>query len=126
MNEEFNHVALLLEESLCDEPEQLIRDLEDVEMWNSRMQFLLAEVNSNLDRENFRLLPTEGTELQKKTALKFFVSDLQQQKDKIEAIVDAIKTRITLGQSILKYYSSTQSIQYKQDNTKSLKDILGD
>ncbi len=122
---EFDHVSLLLQEPLPDEPEALILALENIEVWNSRMQFLLAESNSILSKESLSKLALSGTELERKTALKALTAESQEEKDKIEALVDSIKTRITLGQSILKYYSSTQSIQYK-DNTKSLRQILGE
>ena len=112
MNEEFQHVSLLLQEPLSDEPEQLIKDLEAIEVWNTRMQFLLAEKSSYLDKENFRLFPSEGTESSKKISLKFYNHEIQEEKDKIEGLCEAIKTRITLGQSILKYYSSTNNIHY--------------
>jgi len=122
---DFQHVSSLMEEPLPDEPEALILALENIEVWNSRIQFLLAEANSKLDQEIFRLLPPEGTELQRKTAVKFYTAEVQKERDKIEGLCEAIKTRITLGQSILRYYSSTQNIQYKY-NTKSLKQILGE
>ncbi len=125
MNEEFNHVAQLMTEPLPDEPEALILALENIEVWNSRMQFLLAEANNNLSRESYSKLSNSGTELERKTALKAFTAETQEERDKLESICDAIKTRITLGQSILRYYSTTQNIQYK-DNTKSLKQILGE
>lgn len=126
MTEEFQHVALLLQEPLSDEPELLIKDLEAIEVWNSRMQFLLAETNSILNKESMAALPDTGTELERKTAQKAIISNTQEERDKIEGLCEAIKTRITLGQSILKYYSSTQNMQYK-DNTqdkRSLTQIL--
>ena len=125
MTTEFHHVAALLQEPLSDEPEALIKDLEAIEVWNARMQFLLAEANSHLSHETFVNLPTDGTEFSRKTALKAMTAQEEEERDKLEAICDSIKTRITLGQSFLKYYSTTQNIQYK-DNTKSLKQILGD
>lgn len=125
MNQEFNHVAQLMTEPLPDEPEALILALESIEVWNSRMQFLLAEKNSYLSHQTLVNLPTDGTELSRKTALKALVAQEEEERDKIEGLIDAIKTRITLGQSILRYYSTTQNIQYK-DNTKSLKEILGE
>lgn len=125
MNEEFQHVSKMMEESLSDEPQLLIGQLADIEAWNSRMQFLLAESKSLISQESFINLPESGTEFERKTVLKAKLSEKQEETDKIEALCEAIKTRITLGQSILKYYSSTQNIQYK-DNTKSLKQILGE
>ena len=119
MNEEFQHVSDLLKEPLSDEPEKLIKDLEAIEAWNSRMQFLLAEANSDLDHGRFSRMPSKQnkSELERKLELENAVSEIREHRDKIEGLIDAIKTRITLGQSILKYYSSTQNIQYKS-NTK--------
>jgi hypothetical protein len=130
MNEEFEHVSNILKECLSDEPQLLIGQLSDIEAWNSRMQFLLAEWNSILSQESLSKLPESGTELERKTVQKAMISQTQEQRDKLDAICDAIKTRITLGQSFLKYYSTTQNIQFKdnqaKDNTKSLKEILGE
>lgn len=125
MTKELEHVAKLMEEPLPDEPEALILALENIEVWNSRMQFLLAEKNSNLSHQTLVNLPTDGTELTRKVALKALTAMEEEERDKIEALCDSIKTRITLGQSILKYYSTMQNIQYK-DNTKSLREILGE
>jgi hypothetical protein len=125
MTEEFNHVSLLMQEPLPDEPEALILALENIEVWNSRMQFLLAAANFEVSTESFEALPESGTELERKTAMACTIAEVKEERDKIEGLCEAIKTRITLGQSILKYYSTTQNIQYK-DTTKSLKEILGD
>lgn len=116
MTEEILYVSDMLKESLPDEPEALIRSLENIEVWNARMQFLLAEKNSILAHQSLVNLPTEGTETTKKIALKALTAEEEEDRAKIEALVDAIKTRITLGQSILKYFSTTQNIQYKQQN----------
>lgn len=126
MTEEFEFVSNLLKAPISDEPENLIKDLEAIEVWNARMQFLLAEANSMLDIKSFEALPAkEGkSELDRKLQLESHVAFLRMERDKIEGLVDAIKTRITLGQSILKYYSSTQSIQYKE--TKQNKTLDND
>jgi len=126
VTEEFEFVSNLLKAPISDEPENLIKDLEAIEVWNARMQFLLAEANSMLDIKSFEALPAkEGkSELDRKLQLESHVAFLRMERDKIEGLVDAIKTRITLGQSILKYYSSTQSIQYKE--TKQNKTLDND
>lgn len=127
MTKEFDTVSRMLQEPLSDEPQLLIGQLSDIEAWNSRMQFLLAEKNSNLSHQTLVNLPTEGTELARKTALKALVAQEEEERNKIEALVDSIKTRITLGQSFLKYYSTTQNIQYKDPNAyKQQNNIKGD
>lgn len=119
MTPEFEHVSLLLQEPLSDEVELLIKDLENIEVWNSRMHFLLAQANSRLERYRFEVMPEKGnkSEFERKIQLESDVAEVIKERDMIEALCEAIKTRITLGQSILRYYSSTQNIQYK-DNTQ--------
>lgn len=124
MNEEFEHVSQLMREPLPDEPEALILALENIEVWNSRMQFLLAEMNSTLSQESFTKLPLSGTELERKTSLKAMTSVTQENRDKIEGLCESIKTRITLGQSILRYFSVTQNPAMHMNKEKSLKQIM--
>jgi hypothetical protein len=126
MTEEFNDVAEMMKIPLSDEPQLLIGQLSDIECWNSRMQFLLAEANTIVSQQSFRELPQHGTELERKTFLKSITSENQEKLDKIEALCDAIKTRITLGQSVLKYFSTTQNIQYKDNNAYKQNQMKGD
>lgn len=124
MIEEFDHVSQLMKEPLPDEPEALILALENIEVWNSRMQFLLAEANSVLSSANFQNLPESGTELERKTTLKCICAEFEEKRDKIEGLCEAIKTRITLGQSILRYFSVTQNPAMHMNKEKSLKTIM--
>lgn len=106
IREEVNEVDTLLGHKLSDEPQQLIRDLEVIETWNSRMGFLLAEANSYLDKGKYLLLPDkEGkTEFDRKVSLDHAVSEIRQWRDRIESICDSIKQRLILGESILGFY----------------------
>lgn len=115
-----------LSESLSDDPTLLIGQLSDVEAWNARVQYILAEANSWLESLSAESIPEkqDKSELERKILLAAAVAEPKQLRDKIEALVDSIRTRITLGQSILKYLVVNQSITMQQP--KSIKQILGD
>lgn len=115
MNEEFQHVSKMMQEPLSDEPQLLISQLSDIEAWNSRMQSLLSDANTDLDLKSFETLPVKDanqTDFDRKIIHTSRISGSKMVRDKIEGLCEAIKTRITLGQSILKYYSTTQNISY--------------
>jgi len=96
---------ILFSAPLSDEPEQLIRDITRIESWGARIGELLAESNGWLDRASLYYLPTkEGkTEFDRKIILENAVVPMRMVRDKLESVADAVKTRITLGQSILRY-----------------------
>lgn len=102
---EYSHVYGLMSEKLSDEPERLINDLQEIEAWNGRMGFLLAEANTWLDMYTWKLMPAkEGrTDFERKSLSDDAVAEYRGLRDKIESMCDAIRQRITLGQSILSY-----------------------
>jgi len=122
---ELGEVFELLSEPLHDEPEVLIGQLSGIESWNSRIQYLLAEANSWLENMQKLELPSKDdrSEMERKILLASAVSEPKQIRDKIAALCDSIKTRITLGQSFLKYHVVNQSITMQP---KSIKQILGE
>jgi len=109
INSEIQAVGELLSESMSDDPEGLISDLKTIESWNGRIGSLLAEANSFLDRSKMALKPArsdENTEFDRKCLLDGQTAPMRLLRDKLDSLSDAIKTRISLGQSILRY--STQ------------------
>lgn len=98
-------VSKLLAEPLSDAPEQLIRDLRDVEVWNGRVGSLLAQADSWLDRYSHFVMPSKEnrTEMDRKALLESETSPIRVVRDTILHFQESIKTRITLGQSILRY-----------------------
>ena len=115
-SEEINHVSELLRDPLPDDPEELIASLTAIESWNGRMQFLLADANTWFSTLSFEFMPEKRNkiEFERKLELNAAVALVKQRKDKMEAICDAIKTRITLGQSLLRYFVATQQPIIKQ------------
>ena len=95
------HVSNLLKQAISDEPSTLIQDLTHIEVWNARIGFILAEANSFLDRATFEMMPDEGTALEKKAMVESRVAPIRETRDKIEALMNAIKQRLILGESIL-------------------------
>lgn len=124
---EINHVSELLRDPLPDDPEELIHSLTAVESWNGRMQFLLADANTWLSTLSFEFMPEKRNkiEFERKLELNAAIAIVKQRKDKMESICDAIKTRITLGQSLIRYYVANQAIAMQTQN-KSIRQILGD
>lgn len=105
MEEEMKHVLQLLGERLSDQPEELIQDLLAIEAWNGRCQFILAEANTYLDKARFAYKPPKeaGTEMDRRLILDDSVATYRLIRDKAEGLVEAIKQRLSLGQSILAY-----------------------
>jgi hypothetical protein len=115
---EIDHVQKILSTKLSDEPEKLIGDLENIEAWNSRMGFLLADANSWLERARAQSIPDkEGkTEFERKILMEDAVTPIKRHRDVIESICDSIKQRLILGESVLSYQK--QFAERKQINNK--------
>ena len=101
-----DHIKTILTKNLSDEPEKLIRDAEDAEVWYSRAGFLLAEANSWLDKARKYYQPDklDKTEADRKAILDEAVTDIRKFRDFMEVITDSIKQRLMLGMSVLGYY----------------------
>lgn len=99
-------VRTLLEKPMPDQEEALLEHLRLVEAHYARMGCLLAEVNSILDRaiSGFYQINSgrEWTVNEKKAACDSEVSQVREARDKVVSIEEAISTRISLGQSIMK------------------------
>lgn len=96
----------ILKKRLSREPEELIKDLMEAEAYNARCNYLLAQANSFLDKGGMFYLPPrdeELKELDRKMALAAKLAPIREMRDKVEGMCVAIKTRITLGQSILAF-----------------------
>lgn len=113
IRQEITHVSEILSEKLPDDPIQLINAMEAAEVWNSRMQALLAQSNSWLDRASFHLMPAkEGLmESDRKAKLNNDVAPIRLIRDTIEGFCDSIKSRLILGESILSYHK--QFVEHK-------------
>lgn len=100
------HMQKMLRQHLSDEPGTLVVQVADIEAWNGRAQFLLAEANGFLDRAKAAYLPLKekGTELERKTQLDANVVEFREARDKIEAIVETIKQRLIVGSSMMAYH----------------------
>lgn len=116
---ELGEVFEMLHQSLSDEPELLVGQLSDIEAWNARVQYLLAEANSWLDNMHKLELPSKDdrSEMERKILLASAVSEPKQIRDKIAALCDSIKTRITLGQSMMRYHVANKPITMQATNT---------
>lgn len=117
---EIEEVGNLLNQKLSDEPEELISDLEEIEVWNSRIGALLAQANSWLDAYKLVANPSrEGrTEADRKIVLDSEVSPIRLIRDTLEHLCDSIRQRLILGESILSYYKSVFVEHKKRDLEK--------
>jgi hypothetical protein len=97
----------ILGTALSDEPEELISDMKTIEAKNSYIGRLLAQAESYLDKATVVYMPDkEGlTEMERKAVLNADVSDYRKWRDRIESILKSIDTRLSVGQSILRYIS---------------------
>lgn len=91
---------------LSDEPTLIIKALTEIEAMNARIGSLESECSYYMDQVKAELLPPKesGSEAQRKIALDGLVSPVKRVQDALQNLQDAIKTRITLGQSILKFH----------------------
>lgn len=106
ISEEVSHVYDLLSKELSDEPSELVRQLSEVEAWNSRTGYWLAEANSFLDRFNFAYLPEKGERSEKERLVKLEcdVADYRKVRDRFEVLQNSIKQKLILGESLLNYH----------------------
>lgn len=93
---------------LPEAPEELIRSLTLIEGHYARLGTLLAEIGVFLDMGAKLYLPGKETglsELDRKTSMKGDIAVIQGYHNQIENILDAVKQKIILGESILRYAS---------------------
>ncbi|HNQ35563.1 MAG TPA: hypothetical protein PKN80_05810 [bacterium] len=103
---EITLVEGLLRQPLSEEPEGLIADLLKIEVWYARIQTILAFAEGYLDLAEREKLPTKETrtELDREKELASRVAAERLLRDRASGLVEALKTRIMLGQTLLNYY----------------------
>jgi hypothetical protein len=109
-------VTKLMVIPLHDEPENMIKQLEQVEAWNVRVGFLLAESNGLLDRAGFDLRPEKGemSEGHLKAATEAATSVVRVVRDKLESLANCLKQRLILGESLLAYHRQFHEMKGKE------------
>jgi hypothetical protein len=127
IREEVDHIKSILAQRLSDEPEALIKDLEDVEAWNARAGFLLAEASSYLDKARPFYLPERNgnTEADRKAIADMEMADIRKFRDYVEVLTDSIKQRLILGSSILAYYRQFRDPVQPQNQAQVTKKVAG-
>jgi hypothetical protein len=108
IKEQIKQVTAMTKEPLSDEPEALIADLLEIEAWNVRVNFLLADANGWLDRGTLWARPSKGepgvTEADRHAITDSLVAPVRVVRDKLESLADCIKQRLILGESLLAYH----------------------
>lgn len=116
IRDEINDVHSLLSHKLSDDPNGLINDLCVVETWNARIGSLLADANSWLDRSKRFLKPDKdfGSDLDRRTELDGATAPIRALRDNLESLLSAIKQRLILGESILRYWNQFKEHMMKE------------
>lgn len=123
---EIEHVSSLLATELSHEPAGLVQDLIEIEAWYQRVGELLANANAQLDRAKRFYLPDRSeatTEADRRSYVDEKVADIRKTRDILESMLDAIKHRLILGESILRFEKPTHTPEYKEQS-QSLRKIL--
>lgn len=102
---DIDHVQKLMQERLSDEVGELLLQVTEAESWFSRVVYLLADATSLMERARGEYLPRleGGTELHRKTALDNATAEFRRQRNVLDGLLEALKQRVNLGQSILKF-----------------------
>lgn len=118
VKQDLNFVYGMMRKPLSDEPSQIIGEIEEVDGWYSRMIYILSEANGFLDRAKEEYLPgkEEGTAFDREVILDASISLIREHRDKIEGLCEAMKQRVSLGQSVLKY-----SVQFSEPKVTTRK-----
>jgi len=101
---EYSETSKSLDKALPEDPEGLSALLSQAEALGSRISYLLAKAEKHLDKaEAVHLIPKskDYTDLDRETHLKAAVAQEGLIRDLLQSCVDSIKTKISLGQSIL-------------------------
>jgi len=96
-----------LAEELSDEPETLMSQARKVEALYGRSLFLLSKANGLLDLAEWERLPRPSklmTVLDRQSSIKSSCAPEKEFRDIIEGIVNAIKQRVMLSQSLLNFH----------------------
>ncbi len=103
---ELTFVEKLLRRPLSEEPQGLVTDLRRAEAWYSRMQTIAAFAEGYLDVAEDEKMPDKEnlTELERMKRLGHLVSAERLLRDRTEGLVEALRTRVSLGQTLLNYY----------------------
>ena len=96
----------MLRRQLSEEPEGLVGDLRKAEVWYARLQTIMALSETYLDlAENERMPSKEKlTEMEREKLLTSRVASERFLRDRVAGLLEALKTRILLGQTLLNYY----------------------
>ncbi len=115
IKEQVQKVARTMQTPLSDEPSFLIRELQDIEAWNARINFLLADANGWLDKARAFYMPAKdtGSALDRETACDRDISPVRVVRDKLESLADCIKNRLILGESLLRYHTQFHDREIK-------------
>lgn len=106
LQKDLRNIFALLKTRLSDHPEKLIQDLKEAETYYARCAYILAQANSFLDKAGYIFLPPKDEnqrELDRRVTLEYKISHIREMRDKVEAMVNSIKQRLILGESLLAY-----------------------
>ena len=102
---EIGHISEIMSLKLSDEPPILVEEISEAESWYSRTGFLLSEANGWLDKATFFYLKPKDktTDLDRRLELDSVVSDIRMIRDYLQILLDGIKQRVIMGESVLRH-----------------------
>lgn len=117
LEKELPQIFLKASQPLPEEPEEMIKSLCTVEAYYARLGSFLSEIDVFLDQGARLYLPDKETgmsELDRKTTMKSDLAVIQSYHNKIESLLDSVKQKIILGESILRYQSMFMDRKVKE------------
>jgi len=109
--EQIGSIQDLMDDPLADNAPMIIPQLTAIEAWNARANTLLAEANSYLDIAEYEGIMTISRDLvvmEREATLAAKVANERKLRDILQGLVDSIKNRLILGESIIKSARETQ------------------
>lgn len=104
---DLENVANSLAEPLPSNAHELLEVLAQTEAYYARIGYLLNQANSFLEKFQYCYLTSKegSTETERKVKLGFDTADYRLVRNNIEVLLDSLKQRIILGESIIRFES---------------------
>lgn len=93
---------------LSDNPDSLLEQLRAIDSYHTRLQFILSEADYYYNKAKLERLPPkeEGmTQIDRECSLSANTAKEKQMRNLVEDMCRALRDKISLGQSMLKYFT---------------------
>lgn len=104
-------ILTLANKPLSDEPEEMWRQMKEIEAKVGYLHFILAEVNSYLDRAESQAIhdmnnadgKKGNTDTEKKIKVSAVVCEQREIRDKVSGLIEAVQGKVMAGQTRMRY-----------------------